>query len=302
MATYSIVPDVTTVNEGGTVTFTVTTTGVPDGTQLRWIIADGTAGIDILTITTASPLTSATQGILYSTQIDAFSLTVVGPYAFSIISGTLPSGLTLSPSGVLSGYTYELGTYDFTIRATGSSAQTSKAFTMVVDAASVYIANLTDKYLTQFEFSSPYSNGAFAEIKWKSNGEVVITEGTTAAVAVPYTVSNEWLVSGGSGADYDIMLTHLSGDYTTHTDYDMNGNYQELVTTSPTSGVRYNLASDITFYKSVSTGISPGYGNSKAAADVAVFDVTIYETGTDNVLAVARCTIELGVQTGGEIA
>lgn len=42
--TYAIAPNVTSVNEGGSVTFTVTTTSVPDGTTLYWV-TDGGMGV-----------------------------------------------------------------------------------------------------------------------------------------------------------------------------------------------------------------------------------------------------------------
>lgn len=42
---YTVVPDVTSINEGGTVTFTVTTTGVDDGTRLDYYIDSGAASI-----------------------------------------------------------------------------------------------------------------------------------------------------------------------------------------------------------------------------------------------------------------
>jgi hypothetical protein len=49
-----------------------------------------------------------------------------GPYTFAVTSGTLPVGLTLSSSGVLSGAATQSGTKKFTITATDSSVPANK--------------------------------------------------------------------------------------------------------------------------------------------------------------------------------
>jgi outer membrane autotransporter protein len=50
----------------------------------------------------------------------------VGPHTLSISSGALPTGLTLSPSGLLSGVANTPGTYPFTIRATDANGFTGE--------------------------------------------------------------------------------------------------------------------------------------------------------------------------------
>jgi len=71
-----------------------------------------------LTITTTSPLPTATVGQTYSTQL----LTSGGqtPINFSLISGLLPPGLSLSSTGLISGMPTSSGNYTFTIRARDS--------------------------------------------------------------------------------------------------------------------------------------------------------------------------------------
>ena len=46
MATYSINPNSSAVNEGGSVTWTIITTGVANGTQLFWENVGTTTGAD----------------------------------------------------------------------------------------------------------------------------------------------------------------------------------------------------------------------------------------------------------------
>ena len=56
--------------------------------------------IQKVTVTTASPLAQGTVGVPYSVQLTADG---AGAYAWSVSAGTLPAGLTLSPTGLLAG-------------------------------------------------------------------------------------------------------------------------------------------------------------------------------------------------------
>jgi large repetitive protein len=71
-------------------------------------------------------LASATTGSAYSQRIKAKGGTA--PYTLTVTSGTLPSGLTLSGSGVLSGTPTTTGTYDFTVGATDSLGNTGSIY------------------------------------------------------------------------------------------------------------------------------------------------------------------------------
>jgi hypothetical protein len=56
-----------------------------------------------------------------------------GPYAYSLASGTLPAGVTLSSSGTLSGTPTTAGSYTFTVRSTASGASPgTRTYTLVV--------------------------------------------------------------------------------------------------------------------------------------------------------------------------
>lgn len=60
----------------------------------------------------------------------------VSPYTFDVSSGSLPTGLSLSTSGLFSGFAKDVGTYHFTVRITDSENRTcTKSFTMVVTDA-----------------------------------------------------------------------------------------------------------------------------------------------------------------------
>ena len=71
-----------------------------------------------LTITTTT-LATAVENAPYSATLGASGGTP--PYTWSILSGTLPSGITLSSTGVLSGTPASLGTFDFTVQVLDSA-------------------------------------------------------------------------------------------------------------------------------------------------------------------------------------
>ena len=75
------------------------------------------------TISTASPLPMAKLASAYTETLIATGGTL--PYTWSIASGTLPPSLALSTSGVLSGTPSAIGTFSFTVRATGGNGLSS---------------------------------------------------------------------------------------------------------------------------------------------------------------------------------
>jgi hypothetical protein len=79
--------------------------------------------------TAAGPQTSAPQNVVYSKQFAA-----TNAVSFSLVTGSAPTGTTLSALGLLSGTPTTAGTYSFTIRATGSAATAyvDRAFSIVV--------------------------------------------------------------------------------------------------------------------------------------------------------------------------
>ena len=89
------------------------------------------------TITTISPLASGMVGRSYSQ-----SLTATGgaaPYGWSLASGTLPDGLSLSEAGVITGTPTAAGSATFTVRVTGSdTGSATKEITLaIIDPAAL---------------------------------------------------------------------------------------------------------------------------------------------------------------------
>lgn len=105
---------------------------------------NGAWGVAVIPPVTVAPATvpGGTWNTAYATQ--NFSATGgSGAYTWSISSGALPAGLTLTPGGVLSGTPTSAGTFTFDIRATDSSPAAiggpfsgSTSFTITISKAS----------------------------------------------------------------------------------------------------------------------------------------------------------------------
>jgi subtilisin family serine protease len=78
--------------------------------------------VNPITVTTSS-LPAATVGAAYSTQLAASGGS--GSYRWSLASGTLPTGLTLSSAGVISGTATTGGTSTFTVGVTDTAGRTA---------------------------------------------------------------------------------------------------------------------------------------------------------------------------------
>jgi hypothetical protein len=129
------------------VSFFPTATGVTNGSLLIVYDSLPNAGVSLtgtataasaLSVTTYPTLPSGTQKYAYQADLTAAAGT--SPYTWSLASGsTLPSGLSLSSSGIISGTiasTVAIGSYTFTAKATDSTNSTSSAvLTLPVYAA-----------------------------------------------------------------------------------------------------------------------------------------------------------------------
>ena len=101
-----------------------TTTAGHYSVLVRAVSANGWAvtrlyTISALGILNSTPLEDATVGEPYSVQLLADGGTA--PYTFTLENGSLPDGLTLSESGLISGTPTTEGTADFTIRVSDST-------------------------------------------------------------------------------------------------------------------------------------------------------------------------------------
>ena len=134
VASGSLPPGLSLSSAGGVVSGTPTSSGtysftlqVTDGTQTATkslSIAVASAPPPPLTITTTSPLPQAHLRVSYSTSLAASGGTP--SYSWNRTAGSLPPGLSLAGSGVISGKPTKPGTYTFTARVTDSAGVIAK--------------------------------------------------------------------------------------------------------------------------------------------------------------------------------
>jgi large repetitive protein len=131
---------------GGSLTGTPTSAGSYNFTVQATDSTTGTAGTvsAVYTLVVSAP----TLGIQANLPLQLFlgnsvNVNLAGtggaaPYSFALTSGSLPPGLSLSPTGVLSGTVTALGNYTFTVRVTDANGFTgTSTFTLGVAGPSV---------------------------------------------------------------------------------------------------------------------------------------------------------------------
>ena len=138
-----------TPTTAGTFTFTATVT---DSSSPAQTATTGSLSVTIVPATlaiTAPSLPSGQVNVAYNQALAATGGTA--PYTWTVQSGTLPAGLTLSTAGVLSGTPTSAGTYTFALTVTDSS---SPALTATTGTLTVMIspANLTGTALLQGQY------------------------------------------------------------------------------------------------------------------------------------------------------
>jgi len=93
-------------------------------------------GIDLLRIANAT----LKDGVVGADYADTLRLTAApGPVTWSLFSGTLPPGLTLSAAGELSGVATQSGTFTFAVRADAAAQAGYKAFAVTITVPSVSV-------------------------------------------------------------------------------------------------------------------------------------------------------------------
>jgi hypothetical protein len=105
---------------------------------------------------TPAALPAPTFGVAYSQSITASGGT--SPNTFSLISGALPTGLSLSTAGVLSGTPTASGTFTFTVQAVDSAANGanigSKTYSLTIANPAITLSNLASSSATVGSFFS----------------------------------------------------------------------------------------------------------------------------------------------------
>lgn len=158
-----------TPTASGNFAFTITATDTgSSGTGAPFSVAGNyTLAIAAPSITvTPSPLPNATAGSAYSATLVGGG--AVAPYTFSLTGGTLPAGVTLSSSGVLSGTPTASGVFPITVQVNDTNGQqatvnlslTVAVPTLTVTPTTIPVASLGLPYSQTFTTTggvAPYS-------------------------------------------------------------------------------------------------------------------------------------------------
>jgi len=108
----------------------------------------GTTAVAVFGVSTTS-LPTATVGTAYSATLAAVNGTT--PYTWAMVSGALPSGLTLNPSGTITGTPDVNGNFSFTVQVTDSTApplQATKTLSMIAVTNTGYLQPNADAPVT----------------------------------------------------------------------------------------------------------------------------------------------------------
>jgi uncharacterized repeat protein (TIGR01451 family) len=162
---------------------------------------------DRLTITTPEVLLGATENMPYSQTLSASGGNP--PYAWSIVSNRLPSGLTMGADGVISGTPDRMAIHGhnpmiFTVRVTDKAGDTAeKVFSIKISG---YVASTWTRVMSN-GFDGPSNSAVMALPKF--NGSLYAgTENNTQGCEV-WTLNNDgtWGIVSNNGFDGDINNT-----------------------------------------------------------------------------------------------
>lgn len=192
----------------GSFSFTVRATdsvGCP-GTRIYTLIVNP-VGCPTITISPAT-IPAANAGTPYG----PVTLTASGgtaPYTFSITAGALPAGVTLSPSGVISGTPTQSGSFTVTITATdAASCRGSRIYSAIVNCPVIIISPAT--------IPSAVSGAPYALALTASGGTAPYTFARTSGALPPgLTLSPTGLISGiattTGNFNFSVTVTDATG-------------------------------------------------------------------------------------------
>src|SRR5437899_167248 len=168
---------------------------------------------------TNSQLSGGTVGSAYSATLNASGGT--SPYSWSVSSSTLPTGLSLSSAGTLSGTPTIAGAFPFTV-AVKDAASASASASLSINVVSLPPLQITSSQLPGGTVGSAYSatlsaSGGTSPYSWSVSsgtlptGLILSSSGTlagtpTVAGAFPLTVAVKDAASGSASASLSINV------------------------------------------------------------------------------------------------
>jgi large repetitive protein len=192
-----------TPTAGGNFSITITATDSSNQTLSGTQTYSLNVGVATITLSPSS-IPSVTYGSSYSQTLTALGGTPT--YSYAVTSGSLPSGLTLSTSGVFSG-TPATGSFTFTVTATDSSSGTgpysgSQTYLLTVNAAKPTLSLACTEVTYDGNAHSCIGtatgiDGTAVSGSWSYSPVSATNAGSTQATGT-FTSSNANYVSGGT--------------------------------------------------------------------------------------------------------
>jgi hypothetical protein len=114
----------------------------PSGGRIDMGAYEYQAAPTLITLTTPG-ISTATVGVAFSQPVTASGGT--GPYSYSLASGSLPAGLTLASTGILSGTPTQIGSFTITVQGhdASSCSGVSAPYVLTVNEAASPVPTLT---------------------------------------------------------------------------------------------------------------------------------------------------------------
>jgi hypothetical protein len=204
-ATTGVISGTSTATTGTTASFTVQATDASHPAQVKTtpITIRTDALLTIPTIT----LPGGVLGISFNTTLTATG--GVGPFTWSVASGSLPAGLTLSSAGVISGIPTTAATANFTVQVSDSSSPAQKA-TLALSISVEATLSITTLTLPDAVAGVPYvgalvATGGLPPYSWTvSSGSLPAGLTLNAATGVLSGIST---ATTGSTASFTVQVT-----------------------------------------------------------------------------------------------
>ena len=224
-------------------------------------------GSEKIAFVTTSPLPEAVRGSSYELTFEATGGD--GNYSFNIVSGELPTGLTLSPSGIIAGIAEESGKYTIAVRLQDSSGNSvTESFNLDVTFASLvrdpqdsdslyifsesddeglYIINLINVGITPLNITSITLTGAGA-----TSGEATILNQPTLPKTLQpsdstnITIKVESDLDQGRSITLRVQHTGFNSPFTANFTWRVEGDrFIFIIDASGSMTIRHNVASPV---------------------------------------------------------
>jgi hypothetical protein len=154
-------PSGITISSSGVISGTTTSAPGDYSFTVQALDTNGAPGTQPYTITIRCPdfvispstLSNGTVGTAYSAPLNATGGSA--PYVWSVVSGSLPPGLSLSSNGIISGTPTQATTSSFTIEARDAfNCAATQLYTLAVNCPAI---SITPSTLTSAYYGTPYS-------------------------------------------------------------------------------------------------------------------------------------------------